>query len=42
MSVTEALRKFPSWVPQNSAFVNLLLLCTAFSTGSVSEIKHHC
>ncbi|KAL6400069.1 hypothetical protein AUP68_15761 [Ilyonectria robusta] len=35
MSVTETLRRFPSWVPQSSVFVNLLLLCTAFSTGSV-------
>lgn len=42
MSVTETLRRFPSWVPQSSVFVNLLLLCTAFSTGSVSEIQHHC
>ncbi|RMJ20301.1 hypothetical protein CDV36_000111 [Fusarium kuroshium] len=35
MSLVSVLSRFPSWVPQKSWQVNILLICTAINTGSV-------
>ncbi|ETS79013.1 hypothetical protein PFICI_08866 [Pestalotiopsis fici W106-1] len=35
MTVRETFSKFPSWIPQKSWVVILMLMCTAFNTGTV-------